>query len=187
MVNLDKFMKQEEERQEQIRRLEKFKRVRLVTKDEVIDKFGGDFVPTRYGFLNTNISEEDYKKVLDIESRIHDNMISEIGLPTLKDLGKHQDVSEDVNKQAYKLSSDLYHELEVNTYEKGSLESGLIDKLIQPLIDKGVYVPKTSTHYIWALTMAQLSIDGFFDQVSTMMPDVDENMQIDKFKIVVIQ
>ena len=44
MVNLDKFMKQEEERQEQIRRLEKFKRIRLVTKDEVIDKFGGDFV-----------------------------------------------------------------------------------------------------------------------------------------------
>ncbi|WP_382680146.1 hypothetical protein, partial [Streptomyces sp. NPDC057116] len=74
MVNLDRLKEQEKERQENIRRLEKYKRVNLVTKDEVVDKFGCDIVPTRYGFMCTNISEEDYEKVLDIESRIHDYM-----------------------------------------------------------------------------------------------------------------
>lgn len=92
-----------------------------------------------------------------------------------------------MNERASKLRADLYYELEVHTHENGNLESGLIDKLIQPLIDKGVYVPKANTQTICALTMSQLCIDGFFDQVSTMMADVDENMQIDKFKIVVIQ
>lgn len=182
MVNLDKLKKQEAERQENIRRLEKYKRVRLITKDEVVAKFGGDIVPTRYGFMSTNISEEDYEKVLEIESRIHDYMTREIAMRKFMDLGNHQGVSEDVKERAIKLRSDLYQELEVNIYEKDEYE--LIDKLTQPLIDKGVYVSKDRTLGICYMTMTQLTIDGYFNHFSTMLPDFDENMQINKFKFV---
>lgn len=185
MVNLDKLKKQEAERQENIRRLEKYKRVELITKDEVVAKFGGDIVPTRYGFMSTNISEEDYEKVLEIESRIHDYMTSEIAMHTLMDLGHHQGVSEDVKERAIKLRSDLYHELEVNIYEKGDVEYALIDKLIQPLIDKGVYVSKDRTVGICYMTMTQLTIDGYFNHFGVLLPDVDENIQIDKFRFVI--
>lgn len=186
MVNLDKLKEQEEGRQENIRRLEKFKRVKLVTKDEVVAKFGGDIVPTRYGFMSTNISEEDYEKVLEIESRMHDYMTSEIAMHTLMNLGDHQGVSEDIKERAIKLRSDLYHELEVNIYEKGNVEYALIDKLIQPLIDKGVYVPKNSTVGICFMTMTQLSIDGFFNPGHVMLGDVDESIQRNKFRLVVM-
>lgn len=185
MVNLDILKEQEAERQENIRRLEKYKRVNLITKDEVVAKFGCDIVPTRYGFMCTNISEEDYEKVLDIESRIHDYMTSEIGMHTLMDLGDHQGVSEDVKERAIKLRSDLYHEIEVNIYEKGNVEYALIDKLIQPLIDKGVYVAKDRTLGICYMTLTQLSIDGYFNHVNVMLPDVDENLQRIKFKFVI--
>lgn len=186
MVNLDILKEQEAERQENIRRLEKYKRVNLITKDDVVDKFGCDIVSTRFGFMSTNISEEDYEKVLDIESRIHDFMTSSIALFTSGDLAKHQGVSEDVKEHGIKLRSDLYLKIEMKTYEKDKLESELINKLIQQLIDKGVYVSKCGTRGICDMMLAQLSIDGYFKHVNVMMVDVDENIQRNKFRLEVM-
>jgi len=193
-----KLKEQEAERQENIRRLEKYKRVKLVTKDEVVAKFGGDIVPTRYGFMSTNISEEDYEKVLDIESRIHDFMTFLIALRTSGDLArsvkalyksgyleKHQGVSEDVKERGIILRKDLYSEIEMYTYELDILENELIDELIQQLIDKGVYVAKCRTLDICQMTLAQLSIDGYFNHVNVMMFDVDENWETNKFRFVI--
>lgn len=183
MVNLDRLKKQEAERQENIRRLEKYKRVNLVTKDEVVDKFGCDIVSTRFGFMSTNISEEDYEKVLDVESRIHEYMTRRIAFYTSCDLRK----SEDVKERGIKLRKrrELYTEIEMYTYEIDLVGDKLIDELIQQLIDKGVYVAKDTTLGIWEMTMAQLSIDGYFKHENVMMFDVDENLERNKFRLVV--
>lgn len=174
MVNLDKFIEEDKRRQESIRRLEKYKRLLLVTKEEVIDKFGGDYVPTRYGFMRTDISEEDFEKVLDIESKMQNCMLTVVAQTSLRGLQEQKELSEDVKERALKLRLDLEYD-----YQE-------ISELTKPFVEKGLYIPKINIMGMYHMTLAQLCIDGVFDHTFMMVADAKEHLNYDKFGLAVM-
>ena len=128
----------------------------------VLNNYDGDFIETNFGYLNTDISDEDLKKVIDIETQIS-NSISE---KVLFNLSRQVDVLGRFNNNLEDLNSDfcMYLEEHIRTIN-GYTEEEEIDKLIEPLENKKVYIPKANVKDLRINVSAHMELNGILGGV----------------------
>lgn len=156
--------------------LEKFridlgsKRLNLVAggflnKNKVIEQYGGGVIPTRYGFIKDNISDYDLKKVQEIEYLIHEYLIINTASDLLGELEKHKGLEDETKGYIEKVKDDLSYKFSNvnNENSKRFLED--IDYLIEPLKQKGVYIPTAKTGDLLSAIVYTLAKEGMYDEI----------------------
>jgi hypothetical protein len=141
-------------------RLNEYEAIFKEKKEMVLNNYDSDFIETNFGYLNTDISDEDLKKVKDIETQIS-NSISE---KVLFKLSRQVDVLGRFNNNLKDLNSDFCMYLEEHIRAKdGYTEEEKIDKLIEPLENKKVYIPKANVKDLRINVIAHMVLNGILN------------------------
>ncbi|MFB2694790.1 hypothetical protein [Staphylococcus aureus] len=125
-------------------------------KEMVLNSYDGDFIETNFGYLNTDISEEDLEKVKEIEDEIFhgisENVLLKV-LPQVIILGK-------VNRDLKESGSEFGIHLDEHIKYKNGYTEEEIDKLIEPLENKKVYIPKADVSILRKNIINHLALNG---------------------------
>lgn len=130
-------------------------------KEMVLNNYDGDFIETNFGYLNTDISEEDLEKVKEIEDEIFhgisENVLSKV-LPQVIILGK-------INRDLKESGSEFGIHLNEHIKSKNGYTEEEIDKLIEPLENKKVYIPKANVNILRKNIINHLALNGIVSGV----------------------
>jgi uncharacterized protein YfeS len=128
-------------------------------KEMVLNNYDGDFIETNFGYLNTDISDEDLEKVKEIEDEIFhgisENVLSKV-LPQVIILGK---INRDLKESGSEFGIHLNEHIK---YKNGYTEEE-IDKLIEPLENKKVYIPKANVKDLRINVIAHMVLNGILN------------------------
>lgn len=137
-------------------RLNEYETIFEERKEMVLNNYDGDFIETNFGYLNTDISEEDLEKVKEIEVEIRhgisENVLSKV-LPQVIVYGK-------VNRGLKESGSEFGIHLNEHIKYKNGYTEEEIDKLIEPLEDKKVYIPKANVSILRKNIINHLALNG---------------------------
>lgn len=157
---LDDYKKRDKSIEMVRRRLNKYETIFKEKKEIILNNYYGDFIETNFGYLNTDISDEDLKKVIDIETQIS-NSISE---KVLFNLSNQVNVLGRFNNNLKDLNSDFCMYLEEHIRAiNGYTEEEEIDKLIEPLENKKVYIPKANVKDLRINVIAHMVLNGILN------------------------
>lgn len=137
----------------------------FLNKNKVIEQYGGGVVPTRYGFIKDNISDYDLKKVQEIEDLIHEYLIVNTASDLLRELENHRGLEDETKGYIENVKDDLrskYSHAD-NEHRKRFLED--IDYLIEPLKQKGIYIPKAKAGDLLSAIVYTLAKEGLYDEI----------------------
>ena len=110
--------------------------------------------------MNTDISEEDLEKVKEIEIQISDSISEKV----LFNLSRQVDVLGRFNNNLKDLNSDFCMYLDEHIKSKnGYTEEEEIDKLIEPLENKKVYIPKANVKDLRINVIAHMVLNGILN------------------------
>lgn len=142
-------------------RLNEYETIFEERKEIVLNNYDGDFIETNFGYLNTDISEEDLEKVKEIEDEIFhgisENVLSKV-LPQVVILGK-------INRDLKESGSEFGIHLNEHIKSKNGYTEEEIDKLIEPLENKKVYIPKANVNILRKNIINHLALNGIVSGV----------------------
>lgn len=141
-------------------RLNEYETIFKEKKEIILNNYVGDFIETNFGYLNTDISEEDLEKVKEIEIQISDSISEKV----LFNLSRQVDVLGRFNNNLKDLNSDFCMYLDEHIKSKnGYTEEEEIDKLIEPLENKKVYIPKANVKDLRINVIAHMVLNGILN------------------------
>lgn len=136
----------------------------FLSKSNVIEQYGGGYIESRYGYIKGDISDYDLKKVQEIEKLIHEYLMVNTVKELFVDLKSYQGFDEDTQAKVKDIDEELHSNF--SHLENENVENFLedIEKLIEPLKQKQVYIPRAkTTSYLLSKIFMTLAINGMYD------------------------
>lgn len=153
-------------------KLDKFEAIFKEKREMILNQYEEDFIETSFGYLNKEVSDEDFKKVKEIEIQIVNCISEKVILDVLIQanlFGRFN--NRNLKKSAFDFSNHLIKHIEENDKQikakNGYTEEEEIDKLIEPLENKKVYIPKADVSILRKNIINHLLLNGM-----TYTPDL---------------
>jgi|GEM_PF-6325409 hypothetical protein len=137
-------------------RLNEYETIFEERKEMVLNNYDGDFIETNFGYLNTDISEEDLEKVKEIEVEIVHGISENVLLKVLPQVIIYGNVNRDLKESGSEFGIHLDKHIK---FKNGYTEEE-IDKLIEPLENKKVYIPKANVSILRKNIINHLALNG---------------------------
>lgn len=151
--------------------LDKCEAIFKARKDMVLNQYEEDFIETNFGYLNKEVSDEDFKKVKEIENQIANSISEKVVSNVLVQVNIFGRINHNLKELGSNFDTQLNKHIEEHDKQikakNGYTEEEEIDKLIEPLENKKVYIPKANVSILRKNIINQLALNGM-----TYAPDL---------------